>query len=69
MKEAVKNLSHIILTIQATGDKKWAKELLNTYGVLSPELQNVLENLKNVEVPVDVAVSFTLEENLKSVLQ
>ena len=56
IKPAVAKLTGEIMTLQATGDYDGAKKLLDTYGVLRPETQAVLEKLK--DVPVDIAPTY-----------
>lgn len=50
VREAVHGLSREILTLQALGDKVAAKELLDKYGVLTPQLQRSLSQLESVQV-------------------
>ncbi|MBA2340438.1 MAG: hypothetical protein H0V88_08585 [Pyrinomonadaceae bacterium] len=58
IKEAVRKLTHDILTLQAEGSYEKAKAMLDRYGVVRPQMQNALERLKNV--PVDIEPSFPL---------
>ena len=60
IKAAVKKLSGEIMTIQAEGNYEKAKTLLETYGVVRPEMQRVLDRL--VSVPVDIAPHFPLAD-------
>jgi len=58
VKDAVRKLTGVIMTIQAEGSYEKAKELLTTYGVVRPAMQHVLDNLSGV--PVDIAPRFPL---------
>lgn len=60
IKAAVKKLSGEIMTIQAEGNYEKAKKLLETYGVVRPEMQLVLDRLATV--PVDIAPHFPLAD-------
>ncbi|KAK7325320.1 hypothetical protein VNO77_29482 [Canavalia gladiata] len=61
---AVESLSKEILTIQAKGDKEAAGLLLQKYGVITEPLKLALENLENVKVPVDVALNFSIANEI-----
>lgn len=56
VKEHVKNLATIILTIQGDGDKNAAEKLLSEYAVISAPLQECLNRLDNI--PVDIAPEY-----------
>ncbi len=58
MPDAVSRLTGEIMTIQAHGDYAAAKALLDRYGVVRPEMQQVLDKLAGV--PVDIAPEFPL---------
>jgi hypothetical protein len=58
VKDAVRKLTHDILTLQAEGSYDKAKTLLDTYGVIRPPMQAALERLKNV--PVDIEPIYPL---------
>jgi peptidase M49-like protein len=58
IKEAVRKLSHEILTIQAEGSYAKAKALLDKYAVMRPAMKNAMERLGNV--PVDIEPIFPL---------
>ena len=62
IKTAVMALAHDILTIQATGDRKRAKEMLDRLGVVRPEVQKIIERLKSL--PVDIEPVFTTANQL-----
>lgn len=58
MKTAVVKLTGRIMDIQARGSYEEAKHLLDTYGVIRPSLQAVLDRLK--DIPVDIAPRYPL---------
>lgn len=64
VKDAVESLSREILTIQAKGDKSAANSLLEKYCELSDPLLIALEKLEGLQVPVDIAPTFTVAEKL-----
>jgi hypothetical protein len=61
-KAAVRSLAHDLLTIEATGDYAGAKQMLNSLGVIRPELQVSLDKLK--DVPVDIRPVFVTANQL-----
>ncbi|KAI4334704.1 hypothetical protein L6164_013418 [Bauhinia variegata] len=61
---AVESLSREILTIQAKGDKEAAGLLLQKYGVITKPLEVALRKLQDVQVPVDIAPSFPIAEEM-----
>jgi hypothetical protein len=65
IKEAVRKLTHEILTLQAEGSYDKAKALLDKYAMIRPEMQKALDRLGNV--PVDIEPKYTLAERLPSV--
>jgi hypothetical protein len=58
IKEAVRKLTHDLLTLEAEGSYETAQALLAKYGVVRPEMQGALERLKGV--PVDIEPSYPL---------
>ena len=56
IKGAVANLTRDLMTIQAAGDYAAAKDLLTKMVVIRPEVQRVLDKLK--DVPVDIEPNF-----------
>lgn len=58
VKEAVRKLTHDILTLQAEGSYEKAKAMLDKYGVVRPPMQRALDRLK--DVPVDIEPSYPL---------
>lgn len=63
MSEAVTKLTGEIMTIQAEGSYAKAKKLLDTYGVLRPEVKSTLDKLN--DIPVDIEPIFPLADVLK----
>ncbi|MGA9997595.1 MAG: hypothetical protein WBP93_19425, partial [Pyrinomonadaceae bacterium] len=61
IKEAVRKLTHDIMTIQAEGSYEKAKAMLDKYGVVRPQMQSALDRLNNV--PVDIEPIFPLAQN------
>jgi hypothetical protein len=57
---ALKDLAHIILTIQATGDYEGAKKLIARYAVYSPSMEKLRDKLSSL--PVDIKPVFQIEE-------
>jgi hypothetical protein len=62
IKQNVSDLTRDIMTMQAVGDYKAAQELIKTLGVVRPEVQKVLDRLK--DVPVDIEPRFVTAEKL-----
>ncbi len=58
IKSVARDLTGIIMTVQAQGDYAAAKELLAKYAVIGPSLQRVLNKLTGI--PVDIAPEFPL---------
>ena len=56
IRQAVRDLARDLLTIEATGDYAAAKAMLETLGVLRPELQRALDGLK--DIPTDIEPVF-----------
>ncbi|MDX1676128.1 MAG: hypothetical protein R3314_15140, partial [Longimicrobiales bacterium] len=52
MEAAVRSLATELLTLQAEGDYERAGEMLETYGVMRPEIEAAVERLE--DVPVDI---------------
>lgn len=53
IKAAVRDLTHDLMTIEAHGDYAAAKHMLDTFGVIRPEMQRVLDGLKSIPVDID----------------
>ncbi|KAL6996761.1 Nudix hydrolase 3 [Sarracenia purpurea var. burkii] len=60
----VESLSTEILTIQAKGDKKAAKALMEKYCKMSQPLKVALEKLEKIQVPVDIAPKFPIADEI-----
>jgi hypothetical protein len=56
IKKNVVDLTRDIMTMQATGDVKAGKQMFDTMGVVRPQVQTVLDRLK--DVPVDIEPRF-----------
>jgi Peptidase family M49 len=57
VRGAVEGLTREIMTLQAAGDYLRARAMIDTLGVVRPEVQRVLDRL--TDVPVDIAPRFT----------
>lgn len=62
IKDAVRDLDHEFLTIEAEGNYAGAKQLLERYGVIRPEVQKALDRLR--DIPVDIAPQFVTADEL-----
>ncbi len=58
VKEAVRKLTHDLLTIEAEGSYEKAKAILEKYAVIRPVMKNTFDKLK--DVPVDIEPIFPL---------
>jgi hypothetical protein len=58
----VETLAREILMVQALGDYDQAKAFVDKYAKLGPEIQGVLDSLK--DIPVDIEPQFEIEERL-----
>lgn len=58
IKKAVEELTRTILIIEAEGSYNHAKEMLDNYGHIRPEMQNALDRLR--DIPVDIEPNFPL---------
>jgi hypothetical protein len=56
--DVASKLAGVIMTIQAEGDYDRAKTFLDTYGVMTPQLQRTLDRLQ--AIPVDIAPEYPL---------
>ncbi|MEP6707714.1 MAG: hypothetical protein ABJC05_09350 [Pyrinomonadaceae bacterium] len=61
IKDAVRKLTHDLLTIEAEGSYDKAKAMLDKYGVIRPAMKNALDRLG--DVPVDIEPVFPLGQN------
>jgi hypothetical protein len=62
IKNAVTELDHDLLTIEAQGDYAGAKKLLDEMGNIRPPLQKALDGLR--EIPIDIEPIFETAEQL-----
>ncbi|PYT24783.1 MAG: hypothetical protein DMG57_27345 [Acidobacteria bacterium] len=62
IKSAVSDLTHDILTIEATGDYAGAKKMLDGLGALRPALEKTLNHLG--DIPVDIEPVFVTAETI-----
>lgn len=62
MKNAVKELAGKLLIIEAEGDYKKAKALIDKYCYLAPEVEAVVNKLKHV--PIDIRPIYSIEEEI-----
>jgi len=62
IKDAVRDLDHEFLTIEAEGNYAGAKQMLEHYGVLRPEVQKALDRLH--DIPVDIEPQFVTADEL-----
>ena len=58
IKECVKSLSTIILLLQAEGDKKKAKEMMDKYAVANGNVAESLKLIETNQIPVDIKLIF-----------
>ena len=62
IKDAVRDLTHDLLTLEAEGNYAAAKKMLDTMGVLRPDFQNALAKLN--DIPVDIEPVFVTAEEI-----
>ena len=62
IKQNVSDLTRDLMTMQATGDYNAAQQLIKTLGVVRPEVQKVLDRMK--DVPVDIEPRFVAAEQV-----
>ena len=62
IKDAVTQLDHDLLTIEAQGDYAGAKKLLGDLGIMRPALQKALDRLS--EIPTDIEPIYATAEDL-----
>ena len=53
IKDAVRDLDHDLLTIEAEGNYAAAKDMLATYGVIRPPMQHAIDRLSSIPVDID----------------
>ena len=59
VKEAIKELANLLLTVQAEGNYKAAKNLIKNYGVMTESMQAALDKLN--DIPVDIKPIYEIE--------
>ena len=64
IKDAVRDLTHDLLTVEAEGDYAGAKKMLDTLGVIRPQFKQALDKLGNI--PVDIEPIFETAEKIAS---
>ncbi len=62
ISDAVTDLTHELLTIEATGDYAKAKDMLTRLGVIRPAVQHRLDTMRGI--PVDIAPRFVTANQL-----
>lgn len=62
IKEAVRELDHDLLTLEATGDYNGAKKMLDELGIVRPDLQKALSGLG--DLPTDIRPAFVTAEEI-----
>ena len=62
IKDAVRDLTHDLLTVEAEGNYEGAKKMLDTLGVVRPEIQQALDMLG--KIPVDIEPIFVTAEKI-----
>ncbi len=53
IKDAVRSLTHDLMTVEAEGNYAGAKHLLDTFGVIRPPMQHAIDGLKGIPVDID----------------
>ena len=62
IRPAVEGLTHRLMMIQARGDFAAAQEIMDTLGVVRPEVKDILDRLQTI--PVDIEPDFMTAETL-----
>ena len=62
IKDAVRDLDHEMLTLEAQGDYAGTKKFLDQYGTVPSELQKAIDKMGNI--PVDIAPRFVTADAL-----
>jgi hypothetical protein len=63
IKDAVRELTRTLLTLEANGDYAAAKKMLDELAVIRPGTQKALDGLKGI--PVDIEPQYVTAESLK----
>ena len=53
IKNAVRDLDHDLLTLEAGGDYAGAKKMLDTLAVIRPPMQHALDRMKDIPTDID----------------
>ena len=64
IRSAVDGLTRRLMTLQASGDYAAAKDVLDTLGVVRPEVQRLLDQLQNI--PIDIRPDYTTAAELST---
>jgi hypothetical protein len=62
IKQAVRDLDHDLLTMEAVGDYSGAKQMLDSLGVIRPEVQRALDRLNHI--PTDIEPIFVTADQV-----
>jgi hypothetical protein len=62
-EESLRELTRTALLLQASGDYSRAKDFLDTYGVLTPPLEEALA--RQADLPVDIELLFPIESAMR----
>jgi hypothetical protein len=62
IKDAVRDLTHDLLTVEAEGNYAGAKQMLDTLGVMRPEFKAALDKLG--DIPVDIEPVFVTADEI-----
>jgi hypothetical protein len=62
IRQAVVDLTRVIITLQAEGSYAKAKAMIDTLGVIRPEVKRVLDRL--ADIPIDIEPRFTTAQQL-----
>lgn len=66
VKDAVRDLVHDLLAVEAKGDYAGAKQMLDSLGVIRPEVQKALDKLQ--AIPTDIEPQFVTANELAPVI-
>lgn len=62
VRDAVRDLVHDLLTVEAQGDYNGAKKMLDTLGVIRPEVQRALDKLQGI--PTDIEPRYVTADEI-----
>jgi hypothetical protein len=63
LQEGIRELTGMVLMLQAQGRYHSVKELLGNYGVLTPQLEQAMARV--TDIPVDIEPLFPIEESMR----